>query len=128
MATNNDNGFKISRVAPSTLATKQFHFVKLGSTGFVICSATTDRPTGVLQNNPAAGQVAEVMLCGLTKIISDGTTAIGDAIGTSSDGQAAVYVHGTDTTKYIVGEAYSAGAAGETITAFINCIGVGRAA
>lgn len=128
MATQNDNGFKLSRVAPSTLATKQFYFVKLGSTGFVICDANTDKPTGALQNNPAAAGVAEVTLVGLTKLVAGGTIAVGDKIGTDSAGKGVAYVHGTDTTKYCVGEAVSAASAGEIFTAFIDCPAAGRMA
>lgn len=128
MATQNDNGFKISRVAPSSLATKQFYFVKNGSTGFVICSANTDKPTGVLQNNPAANQVAEVTVLGLTKVVAGGTISVADRIGTDANGAGVAYVHGTDTTKYIVGEAFSAASSGEIFTAFVDCINAGRAA
>lgn len=129
MATNNDNGFKMSRVAPSSLATKQHYFVKIGSTGFVICASATDNPSGVLQNNPAANQVAEVLVLGLTKLVAGASSiSIGDKIGTDASGTAVPLVHGTDTTKYPVGEAYSACATGETFTAFVNCINSGRAA
>ena len=128
MATQNDSGIKLSRVAPSTLATKQFYFVKLGSTGFVICSGATDAPYGVLQNNPAANGTAEVTALGLSKVVAGGTIAIGDKIGTDANGAGVAYVPGTDTTKYIVGKAVSAAASGEVFTALIDCISAGRGA
>jgi len=106
--------------ASADLSAKQFHFVKLASATTVdVCSGVTDKPIGILQNSPASGQAAEICIFGITKVVSDGTTAAGNLIGTSSDGQAAVYTT-TDTTKYICGQAIEAGAASEVITMFLN--------
>lgn len=86
--------------AGADLSGKQFRFVKLDSSGdAVVCSGATDIPIGVLQNKPTSGQAVEVMAIGISKIEGDADLAIGDMIGTSSDGQAAAYVAGTDTTK-----------------------------
>ena len=128
MATMNDNGVKLSRIAPSTLATKQFYFMKIGSTGIVICAAATDCPIGILNNNPAANGTAEVQVTGLVKILAGGTIAIGDRIGTDSAGKGVAYVAGTDTTKYLVGQAVSAAASGEYFTALIDCLSPARGA
>lgn len=110
----------------------QYRFVKLNANGEAEqCSAVTDEPIGVLQNlpNPAKGQRAEVMMLGISKINSDAALAVGDNIGSSADGQGAVYTHGVDTTKYIVGKVIGAsGGAGELATALINCLMAGRAA
>ena len=107
-------------VAAADLSAKQFHFVKLASATTVnVCSGVTDKPIGVLQNTPTSGQAAEIVLFGISKIISDGTTAAGNLLGTAADGHAAVYTS-TDTTKFVCGQAIEAGAAGNTITAFIN--------
>jgi hypothetical protein len=106
--------------ASADLSAKQFHFVKLASaTTVTVCNGVTDKPIGVLQNSPASGQAAEICIFGITKVVSDGTTAAGDLIGTSSDAQAAVYT-ASDTTKYICGQAIEAGAASEVITMFLN--------
>ena len=42
--------------AAADLSSKQYHFVKLASATTVnVCSATTDRAIGILQNNPESG-------------------------------------------------------------------------
>ena len=110
----------------------QYKFVKLNTSGEAeLCGAVTDQPIGVLQNRPnnAKGQRAEVMLLGISKIAADAALAVGDKIGSSADGQAAVYVHGTDTTKYICGVVIgAAGGAGQLATAIIDCVHPNRAA
>ncbi len=106
--------------AAADLSAKQFYFVKLASATTVnVCSGVTDKPIGVLQNTPTSGQAAEIVFFGISKVSADGTTAAGDLLGTSADGQAAVYTT-TDTTKYVCGQAIEAGAAGNTVTAYIN--------
>ena len=125
-------GFTLSFEAGADLSAKQYHFVKLnGANGrsVVACSGATDRPVGVLQNDPTSGQMATVMVTGITQLVADADLAAGDTIGTSADGQAAVYAAGTDTTKYIVGWVRDPNtAAGGIITAVINCFIPGRAA
>lgn len=94
-----------------------------------VCNGVTDRPIGVLQNAPKSGEPAEVCALGVTKINSDAALSVGDQIGTAADGQAAAYVPGTDTTKYIVGMVIGAsGAAAGYATAIINCFSAARGA
>lgn len=123
--------FLMSFEAGGDLSTKQFHFVKLSGTGrgVVICDGATDKPIGVLQNKPTSGQIAEVMVIGLSKVSGDADLAIGDLIGTSGDGQADAKTPGTDTTEYVVGRVIDEnGAAGGLVSALINCINIGRGA
>lgn len=77
----------------------------------------------------AAGAAAVVMVIGVSKVQGDADLTKGNQIGCSADGQAAAYVAGTDTTKYIVGQVLqdNAAAAG-LITALINCANPHRAA
>tara|TARA_R110002012_G_scaffold6631_11_gene31707 strand:+ start:1315 stop:1710 length:396 start_codon:yes stop_codon:yes gene_type:complete len=111
------------------LSAKQYYFVKLQSaTQVTACAAITDKPIGVLQNNPTAGQQAIVRPFGVSEMSADGTIAVGASLGTSADGQADSIAAGTDTTVYLVGTAIGAASAGETFTALINCAGAGRAA
>jgi hypothetical protein len=113
--------------AAADLSAKQYHFVKLASATTVnVCSAVTDVPIGVLQNNPTSGKSAEVLLLGVSKVVADDTLAAGDVIGTSADAQAQPLTVGTETTVYTCGQAITAGSAGDTVTAFIN-ISNGRA-
>ena len=113
--------------AAADLSSKQYHFVKLASATTVnVCSAVTDVPIGVLQNNPASGESAVVCIFGTSKVVADATLAAGDVLGTSADGQAQPLTVGTETTVYTCGQAITAGAAGTLQTAFIN-ISNGRA-
>jgi hypothetical protein len=110
------------------LSAKQFYFVKLTANGIELCAAATDKPWGVLQNDPTAGQPAEVMRIGVTKLISGGTIPISSAIGTDANGKAAAKVLGTDTTNFVAGVNDEAAVASDIFTAAVNCINIGRAA
>lgn len=114
--------------AAADLSSSQFRFVELGSSGVTVVNAATDKPIGVLQNRPKNGEDATVCVLGPTFVSADGTIAIGASIGTSADGQADSKTPGTDTTQYLLGVALEAGAAGQIIGAFVNCINPARGA
>ncbi len=116
--------------ASADLSAKQYYFVKLSGAGTVtVCAGTTDKPIGVLQNTPESGDAAVVCGLGVTKVSADAALSAGDLIGTSADGQAAPYVAGTDTTKYIVGQVIEATtAAAGLASATINCFSIARGA
>jgi hypothetical protein len=121
---------KVTLVAAADLSTKQYTFVKLDSSGLAAAAAAaTDIPIGVLQNAPTAGQEAEVLIVGGTKIVAGAAIGEGALVGTSSTGKAVALVAGTDTTKYVVGTLLTESAAdGNIVTAVINCANPGRAA
>lgn len=124
-------GMVVPREAAGDLSAAQYKFVKLDSNGRVaVCTAATDKPFGILQDKPAAlGRVAQVMVYGVSKVQGDANLAKGDQVGTSADGQAAAYVPGTDTTKYIVGEVLEDNSvAGGFASIAFNCLGAGRGA
>ena len=134
----NPYAVKITLVADSTLdATSQYKFVKTGAaitgtTSATAVAAATDRPIGVLQNQPvvrtSGNQEAEVTVSGVSKVVAGGTIAVGAILTTTSAGLAITAVPGTDTTKYILGTALTAGVSGDYITAVISCGNSGRAA
>ena len=130
MAYKGSQPFKISLEAGADLSAKQYHFVKLDANGkAVVCSAATDKPVGVLQNNPTSGQAAEIVVVGLTKVSSDAALAIGDLIGTSGDGQADAKTPGTDTTQFVVGTVLTTTSAASVIgSVLVNCANPHRAA
>lgn len=130
MAYEASQPLKHTFVAGESLAGKRYHFVKISADNTIVaCTAVTDVPIGVLQSNPAAGQEAEVVISGITKVIADEALTAGAAIGTSADAQAQVVVVGTETTVYLVGRVIAgAGAAGRVATAVIDCAAAGRAA
>lgn len=117
-------------VAAADLSSKQFYFVKLTAAGAVnVCTAATDKPIGVLQNEPTSGKAAEIMVMGVSKVSSDAALNIGDLIGPSSDSQADAKIPGTDTTEFICGQVLVAsGAVGGLAVAAINCANIARAA
>ena len=107
--------------AAADLSSKQYYFVKLASATTVnVCSAITDLPIGILQNNPESGEQAVVQIFGISKVVADGTIAAARWIGTSADSQAAGITPGSDTTVYVMGQAIQAASAGETFTMFLN--------
>ena len=111
---------KITRVASGDLSASQYRFVKLSTTDLVVvCSGATDIPIGVLQNAPTSGQEAEILIIGGTKVEAGEALAIGDALGIVANGRGAA---ANITTEYTLGTVLStAGAAGEIVTAVINC-------
>ncbi len=107
--------------AAADLSAKQFYFVKLASATTVnVCTAITDLPIGILQNDPASGEQAVVRIFGISKASADGTIAAARWIGTSADSQAGGITPGSDTTVYVMGQAIQAASAGETFTMFLN--------
>lgn len=120
-----------TKLAGADLRLKQYFFVKEHTDGTVIlCAAATDKPSGVLQNQPNTDEPAQIMRLGITVVESGGTIAIGALLGTDANGKAAAMVPGTDTTKYPVGTNcdHVAGAAGTRISATINCLNPARGA
>lgn len=121
---------KVTLVAAADLSSKQYTFVKLDSSGLVAAaSGATDIPIGVLQNAPTAGQEAEVLVVGGTKIVAGAAIGEGALVGTGATGKAVALVAGTDTTKYVAGTLLTESAAdGNIVTAVINCATPHRAA
>ena len=75
--------------AGAALTAKQWHAVKLATTAgeVVACSAVTDRPIGILQNDPADGEPAFIGGLGnLMTIAATSTISAGDALAWNSTG------------------------------------------
>lgn len=120
---------RITLEAGEDLSTKQYRFVKIDTGKAVACSAATDVPIGVLQNDPASGEEAAIVVVGGTKIVSSASIAAGIKIGTNNAGKADAKVAGTDTTEYTVGQVVlGASADGEYLTAVVNCAAPARSA
>lgn len=122
-------GQQYTFVAHADLRLKRYYFVKMDTDGEVdVCSAVTDQPIGILQNTPNVGELATVMVNGVSKVVCEANLAKNDPVGTHDNGKADVYAYGTDTTKYIVGRVLLDNSAQDGIATIIfNCIGVGRA-
>ena len=114
--------------AGADLSSSQYMFVKFTAANSVIaCTAITDVPCGVLQNNPVSGGAANVCIGGASKVAVHATLAAGDVIGVHSNSKALPIVAGTDTTQYVLGQATEVGASGGISTITVN-ITNGRAA
>lgn len=121
---------RITLEAAADLSGAQYCFVKLDSNGkAALLTAATDKPLGVLQNQPIAGKEATILVEGGTKVKASAAIAIGASIGsTTSNTGAVTLVQGTDLTKYVVGTAVTAAsAANELFTAVVSCGSAARA-
>lgn len=121
---------RITLKAAADLTASQYCFVKLDANGnAALCSAATDKPIGVLQNQPLAGKEASIVVEGGTKLKASAAIAIGASLGTTTTGTAVTLVQGTDTTKYVVATALSAaGGANELISSVVSCASASRGA
>jgi Kef-type K+ transport system membrane component KefB len=123
-----DTQSKISLAAGADLSAKQYTFVKMSGTGVISAAAATDVVVGVLQNAPTSGKTAEVAISGVTKLKASAAISAGALVGTTSTGLAVAVVAGTDTTKYVFGQAITAaGAANDIITVAFDCKSPNRA-
>ncbi len=104
--------------ANADLSAKQFYPVKLATgTKVDACSAVTDRVIGVLRSKPKAGEVADVRIHGIAKVVSDGSgtaIAVGDYVGVNAAGKA---VKVTTPDRPVFGIALEASSADGTIIA-----------
>lgn len=124
-------GFKLTREAGADLSARQFHFVKLNSSGQIVTvAAVTDIPIGILQDNPAAsGRAGEVMVDGVSEVIAGAALTPGNLVGLDSTGRAIAIVAGTATTQYTLGQVLIGCAnAAERATILFSCAQPSRAA
>lgn len=116
-------GFNISLVAAESMASAQFYFAKVsGDNGAAICTELTDMPCGVIQNKPASGGAAEIMVMGVTKVLvgAGGALVAGNLVGCDADGKAVAVDPDGTSDYYWVGQCLEGAAAGEYATILIN--------
>ena len=108
--------------AGADLSAKQFYFVKRSANTYVLCSAITDVPDGVLQNKPESGEMCEVLAFGPTKLCVVDATAVGTRVSTDANGRGVVAA----STSYVAGKTVHAHVASVTsypiTSAFVNLI------
>ena len=120
---------KVSRVAGEDLSAAQYKFVKLDNgTGNVLAvDGATDRPFGVLQNDPASGEIAEITIVGGTKVEAGGTASVGQPLFSNASAVAVTLGVGTTgSAAYLVGTFVEDAASGAVTTAVIDCANAGR--
>ncbi len=109
--------------AGADLSGAQFTFVKLDSGNVIQCAAVGDKPVGVLQNKPASGHQAEVLVLGPSIVMSGDAITAGDTIGTNASGAAITKDVTAVTAEWFCGRAIGAAtAAGQQVEAMIDCL------
>lgn len=114
--------------ANADLSAYQWHGVKMGANGEVAAmAAITDKPVGILTNDPDAdGEEAQVLVVGRCPIVAGETITYDDQIRIDDSGHAMIWAPGTDTTAYVVGRCIRGGDSGEKIVAIVNFSGMAR--
>ena len=118
-------GRTITLEASTDLSGYQFRFVGVDSAGkaaLAVLSTGDGDVLGVLQNKPTAGQAASIMIDGVSKIISLGSTlSAGDLVGNSTDGRANVLASGDKIRGRVIYG--SSGSTGRVLTMVLQDIG-----
>ena len=85
-------------LAGADLSAKQYYAVKFASTAgeVVVAAANTDKLAGILQNDPADGEVADVAFLGLAYGSAEGAISAGDHVTSNSTGQLQLTTTGND--------------------------------
>jgi hypothetical protein len=103
-------------IATGSLASYQYYVVKAGSTAATVKVATTkatDAILGILQNDPASGEAAEVAFMGVCLALAEASVGYGEKLTCSSTGRVKKAASDGDE---VVGVALKAsGAAGDLI-------------
>lgn len=104
--------FVVNLPAAADLSANQYQFVKINSSGQAALAASAGEAViGVLQNKPTSGQVAQIMVQGITKVLCGGTVTAGDLVASDASGKAKTAVKATvdstvsSATDAVVGSA-----------------------
>lgn len=102
----------ISLVAAADLSAKIGYIVQVDSNGKAALADATALAVGVLQNNPASGQVATVGVHGVSKVVAGGTIAAGARVTSDANGKA---IAATTAGDAVIGIALAGAAANDII-------------
>lgn len=127
MATRHEFQVVEGIAASADLSAKQYYFVELSTGQIAVCNAEGDSAVGVLADKPeAAGRIGQVVRLGGVMVVAGAAVSVGDKIKCDSSGRAITVDPtgaGGDAGHAVLGEARSAAtAAGQVISALINCI------
>lgn len=110
--------------AAADLSAKQYYCVKVtGNNQINVCSVDGEVVLGVLQDEPASGEAANVRCLGVTKVVAGETLTAGDLWGTDASGKAKVVdrtLTGADVGDYVAGIVLEGAAANELATVTIG--------
>jgi hypothetical protein len=108
--------FDVSLEAGEDLSEAQFLAVALDSRGKVVKARSDTLPIGILQDNPASGQAANVRMLGISKVVAGGAFPVGSVLAADDNGRLVAASPG----DFPIGIALEAAAeAGHVVTAFI---------
>lgn len=117
-------------IADGDMSTRQFTAVMMSGTSGVAfevhgISSGTQRPIGILQNDPnSSGLAAEVVLAGVCKWQLGGAVTQGDVLSNDSFGRAVALTVGSSgpnsTGRYLLGHALQSGLTTEVIYAYVH--------
>ena len=98
-------------------ANAQFRWVKQGAAAgeAILCSAATDIPLGILQNNPKLGEGCEIVNSGISKCYAGAAVALGARVAPDATGRSATGGAGTGQGQALE----AASAAGEVIAVLL---------
>jgi len=122
--------FTDSHEADATFAAKQYYGCKYSADNHVsVMAADTDKPAGIVTNNPASGEAAQVLKVGRCPGVVAEAITFGQSVRIDENGRVALVAPGTDTTMYAVGQCVQGADALDEVGVFdFNFPSAGRAA
>jgi len=115
----------ISLVAAADLSANQFRFVNVDANGQTIAiTGIGERMVGLQEDKPgeataAAGEVSEVSISGVVKVIAGATVTAGQEVKSDASGRA-IDATARVATHFVAGTALTGGAVGELISVLIS--------
>lgn len=104
-----------SLIAGADLSAKQFYAVKINSSGQIVLAGAGENAIGILQDEPASGQVGNVMVLGESMAIYGGTVTAGQNLAVDAAGKLVT----AGGSAAVVALAKEGGAAGEVHTVYV---------
>lgn len=121
MAFDQSQAIKITLVANADLSASHMKFVKMVAGQAALVTSATDRPVGILCNKPRAGQEAEILVLGTSKLVASAAMAVGDSVGNTADGRGVT--NNTAASTNNLGTVLLANsAANGVVTVLVNCV------
>ena len=101
--------------AGADLSSWQYRYVRISGTSIVKTQSARGNIHGILQNKPASGDVAAVLIHGMSKMKTDGTVTAGAWLMSDTSGRADVHTPGSGTAVDLGGWALEVDGAANTI-------------
>jgi len=110
-----------SGLAAADYSSMQYHAMYLNTAEAITLVATLGaRVDGVLQDAPESGEIGTIMQEGVSKVLLEGTVAIGDPLCANASGH---FIKCTCDNYFVAGRALETGVSGDVISMFITLEG-----